>query len=177
MPLLPVWYVYISSTSRSMCRADPPGATYSVFICTQRRELCHSDVEGPNAAMSEQRKCGCSQEDKRGRGLGVAMWVPVWGQKWQTSRCGLTREQSSNSRGDCRLGWDHGRICSPNALTYTAVNRIGGVRGVDSKRAQNKTEKQCLNRVWRYMVATPLLGHQRHNYWVIRDRRNSGSHL
>lgn len=193
MLTLLVWYVYISSPSRSMCMADHVhvhdqvhvhGSTHTVFLCTQRRELCHSDVEGLTQGCQSKGRVDGAKRIREEEDLGAAMWVPVCGQKWQTGRRGLTRKQSSKSR-DCRLGWNQSRICSPNALAYTAVNRIGGARGVDqppfdpftSKRARNKAAKQCLNRVWWCMLAIPLLGHQRQEeLWVSPVGQPSQSH-
>ena len=101
MPPLLLWYVYISSTSGSMCVTDPPGVatTDTVFICTQRRELCHSDVEGLMQGCQSKGSMDGVERIREEEHLGAAIWVPVCGQKWQTGRRGLTRKQSSKSRG------------------------------------------------------------------------------
>lgn len=58
------------------------GSTHTVFLCTQRRELCHSDVEGLTQGCQSKGRVDGAKRIREEGDLGAAMWVPVCGQKW-----------------------------------------------------------------------------------------------
>lgn len=149
-----VWCVYIQfylQVQMHICMTDTPGAPLGSLICTQRRELCHADMEGLIQGWQRKERW-MESRGLREEGLGTVMWVPMCGQKWKTGSQdnSLTRQQSLKRRGlELQDGRKSEQDLFPwltNTLARTAVDRTSDSRGVNQPHSHQFTRKRVPKR-------------------------------